>query len=81
MTKILAAGFVAGLSPFPEDNDLRQGISPLSMVLSLQLSLITIVIGVILEGIPLFGDVLLRLPDITKEVRNNRKCVSYYHCL
>ena len=68
-TKILAAGFVAGLSPFPEDNELREGISPLIMPLSIQLLSITLVISVILEGIPFFGDVLLRLPDITKEVR------------
>lgn len=68
-TKILAVGFVAGLSPFPEDKDLREGMFLLTPPLSVELLSISIVIGVILEGIPFFGDVLLRLPDITKEVR------------
>lgn len=37
-----------------------------------------VALGVVLESIPFFGDVLLRLPDMTKEVKSMLTCNECY---
>ena len=62
-------GYIAGTSPFPENQEALEGYHFLFLLL---VSISISAINVIFEGIPFFGDVLLRLPDITKKASLRR---------
>lgn len=71
MIKLEMTDYEPGESVFPKEEKLQQG-AVWNLTRSILSVLMVTVLGVVHEGMILFGDVLLRLPDIVLKVRTHK---------